>query len=165
MEVVPIHVGDLVFASGRWLQAASDLNHLVVVEVQARNGVARLGSSRLLLQRDRLARGIELDYPVRTRFSDPIGEDCSAVNVGKVAQLSTEPLAIEDVVAENKRHLLGTDEVRADHERLRQPTGLGLFCVADRDAELRSVTEQSPEGRRVLWGRDYQHLVDAGEDQ
>src|SRR5262249_55934675 len=54
-EIFPVDVGYLEFTACGWLEILRDLNHLVVVEVQSRDGEMRLGSRRLFLERIRSA--------------------------------------------------------------------------------------------------------------
>ena len=63
-------------------------------------------------------------------------------------QLTAEPRAVEDVVAQHQRDLVVADEVGADHERLREPFRTRLRGVGDRDAEGAAVAEQPLELRR-----------------
>ena len=54
---------------------------------------------------------------------------------------------VEDVVAQHQCDGVVSDVVGADHEGLRQPVRPILHRVADVDAELGTVAEQSVEGR------------------
>ena len=90
---------------------------------------------RLLLQRDRLACVVELHDAVGPRVRDPVAEHRRPLDDGEPLETSPETGAIEDVVAEDQRAGLVTDEVSTDDERLGQPLGGGLLGIADRDAE------------------------------
>src|SRR5215213_7936257 len=50
-QAVPVDVGDLQLAAGTGGQPAGDVDHRVLVEVQARDGVGALRGRRLLLDR------------------------------------------------------------------------------------------------------------------
>src|SRR6478735_4396958 len=118
LEVVTVNVGDLVLAARRRPELAGDLNDVVVVKVEARDGVVGPRMSGLLLQRDGTTLAIEFDHAVRARLRHPIGEDRSPFDLRESAQLSAQTWAVEDVVAEHQRDLLRTYEVGADHESL-----------------------------------------------
>jgi hypothetical protein len=99
LEVVLVHVGDLVLAPGRGLEVAGDLDLVVVVEVDAGNGVVAARPGRLFLERDRLYVLVEFDDAVRLGIGDVIGEDRSTVDVAETFELAAESGAVEDVVA------------------------------------------------------------------
>src|SRR5450759_1767328 len=164
-EVFAVDVGDLVLAAGRWLEVPRDGHAVVVVEVQTRHRVAALRCGRLLLERQRPSGGIELDDAVRGWLRDPVGEHGAAVDLIEPRQGRAQPRAVEDVVAEHECRRVGADEARADDERLGEPVRFRLGGVADRDAELRPVTEQALELLGVVRRRDHQHVADPGQDQ
>ena len=102
------------------LSEAAMLDDLVVVEVEAGDGVARLGLFRLFFQADGAARAVELNDAVALRVFDRIGEDGGACfERGGRLKLAGEALAVEDVVAENQALGDVADEVVADEEGLR----------------------------------------------
>jgi predicted nuclease with RNAse H fold len=117
-EVVPADVGDLVLAARRGLELARDLDDVLVVEVQPWNSEVAARVLRLLLQRHRLPAGVELHHAVLTGVRDAIGEDGGAVDQGEAAEMATEAVAVEDVVAEDQRAGLVADEVGPDREGL-----------------------------------------------
>ena len=50
---------------------------------------------------------------------------------------------VEDVVPQHQRHLVITDEVRTNDERLGQPVGLWLLGVLILAPDVRTVTQQA----------------------
>ena len=103
LEVVPADVGDLVLPARRGLQAAGDLDDVVVVEVQTGNGELAPRVLRLLLEGHRLPVGVELHHAVRTGVRDAVGEDGGTVDRGEASELPAEAVAVEEVVAEDQR--------------------------------------------------------------
>ena len=86
----------------------------------------------------------------------------ATVDVGEVAQLSAQPGAVEDVVAEDEGGVVTGEEVLAEDEGLRQPLGPRLHHVLEAHAQVGAVAEQSLEGGLVLGGGDDQDLADPG---
>ncbi len=74
-QVDAVDVGDFQLAARRGLQAGGDLDHLVVVEVEAGDGVVRLGLSAASPRSRRAAVGVEFDHAVALRVLDEVGED------------------------------------------------------------------------------------------
>src|SRR5690606_4088573 len=72
---------------------------------------------------------------------------------------------VEDVVAEDQRHLVVADELLADEEGGGQPVGLGLLGVGERASPLRAVAQKGLEERELLGGGDDEDLVDPGVQQ
>ena len=87
----------------------------------------------------------------------------------EAAQTPAEPPAeagpVEQVVPQHQGTRGAADKVRPDGERLRQAVRRGLLRVREVDAELRAVTEQPLELRRVVRGRDDQDVLDARQHQ
>ena len=67
-----------------------------------------------------------------------------------------ERLTIENIVAQDQADVVVADKFFADDECLRQAVGAGLLGIADGDAEIAAVTEQSSE-RGIVFG--------SGDDQ
>ena len=80
LEVRAVDVGDLELAARRRLQRRGDVEHLVVVEVQAGHRVRRLRLRRLLLEADRAAVGVELDDAVALGIADLVAEHGGAAS-------------------------------------------------------------------------------------
>ena len=77
----------------------------------------------------------------------------------------TERRPEENVVPKHEAHLVVTDELLADDERVRDPARLLLLRVLNADSEARPVPEQILE-RAFLPGRyDDQNLSDPGTHQ
>lgn len=60
MEELLIDGGDLVFASGRWLDVGCYIDHFVRVEVESDNGIVALGMCGLLFDAEAVAFTVEL---------------------------------------------------------------------------------------------------------
>lgn len=128
-EVLLVDRSDLEFAAFARLNVLSDLDDVVVVEVQSDDGVVRLRVLGLLFDRERLHLVIELYYTVPLRVGDLVGEYTSAVGVCARLERFAERLAVKEVVSQDQRDLVVTDEVLTDDEGLREAFRLGLFGV------------------------------------
>src|SRR5439155_1053623 len=129
VQVRRVDRGDLQLPPGTGTQAPRDVDHRVVVEVQARHYVAGPRLVRLLLDAQHVAVGVELHDAVVLRVGHRVGEDHAARDARVPAQRRAEALAVEDVVAEDQRDRLVADEVRGDDERLGDALRPGLRGV------------------------------------
>ena len=74
-------------------------------------------------------------------------------------------MPVENVVTQNQTDGITADEVFANHERLCKAIGAGLDGVAEMNAELATIVEQSLEGGLIFWRGNDQDITDAGEHQ
>jgi len=165
VEVGTVHVGDLVLTTRGRLESSRYLEHVVVVEVQPRDGETAPRSVGLLLQRECHPVFVELDDAIGLGVADVVGEHGSAVEVAEALQLPTEPGPVEEVVAQNQGRGLVADEVGADHEGLRQSVRSGLLGEGDVHAVLRAVAQEPLELLCVMGCGDDQDVADAGKHQ
>src|SRR5690606_29083986 len=77
-------------------------HHVVVVEVEPRDGVVALRLSRLLLDRDSLHVLVELDNAICCGIRYVISEDDCTIDLSMLTQARTEADAMEDIVAEDE---------------------------------------------------------------
>ncbi len=165
-QVFVVHGGDLKLAACGRLDVFRDVDDVVVVEIQPRDGVVGFRLFRLLLDGDRIALGIEFDHAEAFPVAHVVAEHGRAdlaVRCGpkKFAQLG----AVEDVVAEHERHAVGSDELLADQERLREPLGFRLDGIAEVHAEAGTVTKQTFEAGLVFRRGDDQNVADARQHE
>ena len=124
---------------------------------------------RLLLDREAVARGVELRDAVPLGVLDPVAEDRRLARFLRAAhglpEHARESRSVEDIVAQHQTDRIAADELLADQKRLRQPVGRGLFGVLDAYAVVRAVAQQPPESREVGRRRDHEYLADAGQHQ
>ena len=168
LKVHAVEVGDLVLAARGRAHASGELRHALVVEVQPRDGVAALGVRGLLLDGDRVVVRVELHDAEALRVVHAVAEDRRAARLGvrlRAAQVPGEAVAVEDVVAEHQGAGAVRHEGRADHEGLREPVGLGLLGVGQRDAEVRPVAQEPLEVGEVGGGRDDQDVPDSRQHE
>src|SRR4051794_5846501 len=92
-----------------------------VVEVEARDGIARLRRRGLLLEPDRAAGGIELDDAVTLGIAYPVAEHGRAVlaRAGGAEHLR-ESVPVEDVVPQDETRGCSVQELPRDQQRLGQ---------------------------------------------
>ena len=74
-------------------------------------------------------------------------------------------MAVEDIVAEDKGHPVGADEIGADDESIGKPARLLLDRIAEGEAEIGAVPQQALEQMLVLRRGDQQNVPDPGEHQ
>ena len=165
-EVEAVEVGDFQFTARRGLEVAGEVDDLVVVEVEAGDGVVGFGLLRFLFEAEYLAAGVELGDAVALGVMHVIGEDggAGAALVGTAEDL-VEVVAVEDVVAQHEGRVVVADEVGADDEGLGETVRAGLDGVLQVDAPFAAVAEQLFEARGVLRGGDDQDVLDAGQQE
>src|SRR5438093_10567562 len=150
-QIRGVDVGDLELAARRGHQPVRHLDHARVVEVESRHRPRRARPRRLLLDRHRPARAVELDHAVALGVPHPVGEDGAALGaLAGDAQRLRQAVAVEEVVAQHERDRRAPDERAADPERLGDAVGPLLHRVLDAEAEVRSVAQQPLEGRLVV---------------
>lgn len=164
LEVHPVEVGNLELAARGGRNPLGALGHVARVEIEAGDGVARLGALRLLLDGDRAAVLVELHdaealWVVHVVAEDG-GEPLPRVRDG-AAEVPAEAVAEEDVVAEHEGTGLARDEVLADDEGLGEAVRRGLLGVGERDAEVGAVAQQALEVGQVRRRRDDEDVADA----
>ena len=150
LEIGAVDIGDLELAARRRLEARGDVDHLVVVEIEAGHGpvaTSALRASPRSRSRGRLR--VELDDAValgigRRDRRRPWRRLAVAAPRSSLGQA----VAVEDVVAEDQSDAVVADEVAADDEGLGQSRGLGLRGVGEVEAQLRAVAEQRSNSGR-----------------
>ena len=148
-QVFHVHVGDFEFAARRGLEVLRDVHDFVVVNIDARHGVAALGRLGFFLDGNGPALRVELDHAVTLRVAHVVAEDDRAaleLLVGAGEGVAAE----ENVVAENERHLVLADERFRDEKRLRDAGGFRLLAILDGDAPRLAVAEQLFEAWQIV---------------
>lgn len=168
LQVHPVEVGDLQLAAGRRLNLMRLGGHVARVEVQAGDGVARLGVLGLLLDGDGTALSVELHDAEALGVVHVVAEDRGAARLGVLdgaRQVARQAVAVEDVVAEHERTRLAVDELLGDGEGLRQAVGARLLGVGQVHAVARAVPEQALEVGEVRRRGDDQDVADARQHE
>ena len=130
LEVDAIKVGDLELATCRWLQVLRVLYDAVIIEVETRYTVVGLRVLRLLLDGDGLSVLVEGDDTETLRVIDIVTEDGRAgILRSGLTECLLEAVAGEDVVAEDHRDGIVTDEVRAQDEGLCESIRGWLYLI------------------------------------
>ena len=168
LQVHLVERGDLELASGRGLDLVGLGGHVARVEVQAGDGVARLGLGGLLLDGDGPPLAVELHDAEALGVVHVVAEDRGAARLCVLhgaRQVARQAVAVEDVVAQHERARLAGDELLADGERLRQAVRRGLLGVGQVHAVARAVPEQALEVGQVGRGGDDQDVPDARQHE
>ena len=82
----------------------------------------------------------------------------------RTAEVPSQAVAVEDVVAQHQRAGLAGGEPLADHERLRQAVGAGLDGVGTGSRRVSTVAQYPLEVGQV-GGRNDQDVADAGHHE
>ena len=155
-----IDIGDFQLAACRGLHLCGDIKHAVVIEIEAGDGIARLGLGWFFLDADGATRGVELDHAIAFGVVHGVGEHRGAVSGGIGAfELHGQVMTIEDVVTQHQGRGGRTDEIAADDEGLGQAIGRGLHGVLQIQPPLTAITQQLFEAWCVLGGRNQQYVA------
>ena len=169
LQVHAVEVGDLELAAGGGDDPLGAPAHVARVEVQAGDGVAGLGVLGLLLDGDGVEVGVELHDAEALGVVDVVaehgGEPLRLGVLNGAAEVPSQAVAVEDVVAEDERAGLPSGELLAYHEGLREAVGAGLDGVGQVHAVVRPVAQEALEVREVGGGRDDQDVADAGHHE
>ena len=136
---------DLKLPARRGPDTLGHIHDLVRIEVQAHDRVVRLRVFRFLLNRQAVARRIELCHAVALGVVDTVAEDRGlAILLGRadgLAKKTREARAVEDVVAQNQTHGVIADEVRADQESLGKTVRGRLLGIRDTNPIVGAVAQ------------------------
>ena len=168
LKVHLVERGDLQLAARRGLDLMGLDGHVARVEVQAGDGVARLGALGLLLDGDGAALAVELHDAEALGVVHVVAEDRGAARLGVLdgaRQVARQAVAVEDVVAEHQGARLAVNELLADGEGLRQAVRRGLLGVGQVHAVARAVPEQALEVGEVGRRGDDQDVPDARQHE
>lgn len=168
LQVHLVERRDLQLATGGGLDLVRLGGHVARVEVQAGDGVGALGALGLLLDGDGPPLRIELHDPEALGVVHVVAEDRGPPRLGVLygaRQVARQAVAVEDVVAENKRARLAVNELLADGERLRQAVRARLLGVGQVHAVARAVPEQALEVGQVGRRGDDQDVPDARQHE
>ena len=164
-----VHRGDFQLAACRRFYRLGHPDHFVGVEIESYDRVVGFRMRGLLLDREAVARRVELRDAVPLGVLDAVSEDGRlGLLLGvphRFAEHPRESRSVEDVVTQHQAHRVVADELLADQERLRQSVGRGLLGIGEPHAVIRTVAQQAAERRQVGWCRDDEYVPDAGEHQ
>ena len=166
LEIDAVEVGDLVLATRARLQRGSDIADVLVVEIEPRHGVMRLGIVGLFLEREGAAVRIEFDHAEPLRIADGIGEHRGPVRPGRgPLEHRREALAVKHVVAEHERRAGAVEKAAADHERLGEAIGARLLGIRERNTKPGAVAQEPLEMGQVVRRGDHEDLAKAREHE
>ena len=168
LQVHLVERGDLQLAAGRRLNLMRLGGDVARVEVQAGDGVGALGLGGLLLDGDGPPLAVELHDAEALGVVHVVAEDRGAARprvLDGLLQVAAEPVAVEDIVAQDQGARLAGDEVLADGEGLRQAVGARLLGIGQVHAVARAVPEQALEVGEVRRRGDDQDVPDASQHE
>ena len=136
---------DLKLPARRGPDTLGHIHDLVRVEVQAHHCVVRFRVRRFLLDRQAVARRIELRHAVALGVVDTIAEDRGLpILLGRadcLAKKTREARAVEDIVPQNQTHGVIADEIRADKECLCKTVRGRLLGIRDTNPVVGAVAQ------------------------
>ena len=118
--------------------------------------------TRLLFNRNSPSIFVKLYHAEWPRIFNPVAEHrCTVLLLCALTQNLRQRVAVEDVIAEHKAYRVVSHELAADEQCVRNTTRDRLFCIADMNAELTSITEQRAEGICFVRRNDYHDIGNA----
>lgn len=165
-EVLVVDGGNLQFPPGGGLYVFGDLHHVIVVEIEAGDGEFGLGLVGFLLQGEDFSGLVELYHAELGGVVDGVAEDDGALlQRGGLLKKDRKAAAVEDIISQNQRHLVFSDEFFADDEGFGQTVGGLLDGVAETHPQLAAVSQNVLENRDILGGGDDEDIPDACQHQ
>ena len=165
-EVGFVDIGDFELATRRWLDVFRDVDDVLVVKVEASDGVVRARMSRLFFEAECFPLFVKFDNAVALGVADVVSENGGTfVLRGGMLHGFCEVGAVEDVITEHEGATFACDEIFANQERLREAVRARLDGVTDGNAELAAVAEERGEKMRILRRRDDEDVIDAREHE
>ena len=122
----------------------------------------------LLLHGDDLSGFVELHDAEALGVVDVVAENTGPALLcvrRRLLQAGPEAAAVENVVSQHHGTAVVADELLAQQERLGQPVGRGLHLIAQPDAELASVPQQTLEIGQIRGGGDDENVPDPRHHQ
>ena len=155
LQIRVVHCGDFQFSTGAGFDGFGNVNHLVVVEIQASDGVVAFGLGRFFFDAAGFALGIKRYHAIALRVLHMVGENggtgwavvCVGQELGKI-------VAMKDVVAQHQCAGGAAKKLFANDESLGQAVGAGLHGVLQMHAPLAAVAQELGKAWGVLRGAD-----------
>ena len=109
---------------------------------------------------------VEVGNAIPLRIVNVIGKYRSALltRVG-IAEQGLEVMAVEDVVTEDQRRRVVTDEISTDREGLSKAVWTRLYGIGEVETPMAAVSQKLLEARGVLGRGDDQDVADTSEQQ
>ena len=143
-QIAPVQIRYFQFAASGGFEGRGHPHHVVVVEIEAGDGMVGGRVRRLLHDVHRLAVFVA-HHPEAMRLSHLMCEHRGARVLRQgIAHHARKVRAKEDVVAQDERHRVLADEGGANAEGVRQPAWRVLRAMLDGDTPLAAVAEQLP---------------------
>jgi len=166
LQIGLVDRGDFQLATRTGFDRFSDIDHLIIVEIEAGDGVIALWLDGLFLDADGFTSLVELNHAVALGVLHMIGKHgtagrllvCLSKQDGKI-------MPVENVIAQHQCARRIADELFTDNERLRQPVRAGLDSIFQMNAPLRTIAQQLLKTRQIARRADNQNLAYACQHQ
>ena len=146
--------------------ALRDGDHIVVIEVEAGDGVIGFWALRLLLNGENASLLVELYHSKGLGIGHVIAENRSpALHSGGSLQNAAEMASVKNVVPQNQAHMVPADEGLTDQKGLGQAVGMLLHSVGQLQTVGGPIPQQVLKNRQVPRRGDNQDLTDACQHQ
>jgi hypothetical protein len=130
-----VEIANLEFAARGRLQLANDIDGVLVVEIEAGDGVVGFRNLRLFNDPEGAEFGIEFNLSLSLGIVDPACEcGCAAGLLRSLVQQRPPAATVEDVVTENQCRRYAYQKFPADQERFRD----ALKMILDRKRQALS---------------------------
>jgi hypothetical protein len=162
-QIGKVHIGNLQFAARRRLQIFGDAHHIVIVKINARDGVIALWFFGLFFNGDGAAI-VKLDDAVTLRVIHVITENRRAgfeFREDAVKRIA----AVKDVITQDERDLVFAHKGFGNDKGLGNTAGFELFAIFDGNAETQAVAEKLFEARQVVRRRNKAKFANAALDE
>ena len=140
LQILVVDAGNFNFTPCGGFYVFRNLHYIIVIKIKTRHRIIALGMLRLFFDGKSLAVFIKLHYTVLSRISYIIAENRRALFPGcHFLKHSGKALSVKNIVAQNQRHPVITDEIRADDKGVRQSSGLVLNRIGKLHADLAAI--------------------------
>lgn len=166
LHIGAVNAGYFQFTPVAGFYLFGDVDHAVVVKVEASDCIMRFRVLGLFLNGDGAFVFIELDHAEAFRVFYLIAKYGGALaTLGDFSQLGGKTLAIEDIVAQNQAYSVATDEVFGDDEGLGKSIRAWLDFVAEVNAELFAGSKRTFKAGLIFRRGDDEDILDARQHE
>ena len=141
-KIGPVDISDFQLTAVGRLDGFSNVENVIVVEIEAGYRPIRFRNLRLFLDGNDLSCfGFEFGNTIGLGITHLISEyGCALAAFPGGPAFCRKPAAVEDIVSQNQRHCITANEFPADDKGFGKPIRMCLFGIAQFDAEIGAAT-------------------------